>query len=287
MLRVLSLEFQIADVPCKLVTVNPANAGDGERVGHLQHSHSGFEIHWIRSGALTIHCIDTSFRLSTGQVLILPPGNYHYIRSVSEHTDRMDMLLEIGRGQSDPQAKVFLQGLFHSQPILSEVDGQPELFELLGKIRRIAMEYRDIFVQREHLKALCAELVLLLGSVAKDDAEDSPRISYEGTETRKDRYIMDYFFNHNYQGNSDMEVLAKELNMSVRQTGRILQQTYGKGFREKMNECRLAVAVDLLRNTAKSMAEISEILGYSDPANFSSFVKRQTGKSPAQIRKEM
>ena len=82
-----------------------------------------------------------------------------------------------------------------------------------------------------------------------------------------------------------MEVLAKELNMSVRQTGRILQQTYGKGFREKMNECRLAVAVDLLKNTSKSIAQISEILGYSDPANFSSFVKRQTGISPAQIRK--
>lgn len=289
MLHVLSLAFQIADIPCKLVTVNPDNEGGSELSGHLQHSHSGFEIHCVRSGELTVDCIGESFQLSTGQMLILPPGTYHYVRSVSAHTDRMDLLMEIGSGQNsrDAEAKVFLQALFRRQPILLEADTQPELFALLGKICRITMEYKDEFARREHLKALCIELVLLLGAAAKSCVEDPSQTAYEGTGMVKDRYIMDHFFNHNYHGNSDMEVLAKKLNMSVRQTGRVLQQTYGKGFREKMNECRLAVAVDLLRNTAKSMAEISEILGYSDPANFSSFVKRQTGKSPAQIRKEM
>lgn len=288
MLHVLSLEFQIADVACKLVTVNPDNEGGSEISGHLQHSHSGFEIHCVRSGELTVDCIEESFQLSTGQMLILPPRTYHYVRSVSAHTDRMDILMEVGSGQNsrEVQAKQFLQVLFRRRPILLEADAQPELFALLGKIRRITMEYRDDFVQREHLKALCMELVLLLGAAAKSCMEDPSQTPYEETDMVKDRYIMDHFFNHNYQGNSDMEVLAKKLNMSVRQTGRVLQQTYGKGFREKMNECRLAVAVDLLRNTAKSMAEISEILGYSDPANFSSFVKRQTGKSPARIRKE-
>lgn len=287
MLHVLSLAFQIGDVPCKLVTVNPDNGGGSELSGHLQHSHSGFEIHCVREGSLTVDCIAESFQLSTGQMLILPPETYHYVRSVSAHTDRMDLLMEIGSGQNsrDAEAKVFLQALFRRQPILLEADAQPELFALLDKIRRITMEYQNGFAERERLKAMCVELVMLAGSAAKSCMEDAPQTPYEGQTQGKDRYIMDHFFNHNYQGNSDMEVLAKKLNMSVRQTGRVLQQTYGRGFREKMNECRLAVAVDLLRNTAKSMAEISEILGYSDPANFSSFVKRQTGMSPAQIRK--
>lgn len=288
MLHVLSLEFQIADVPCKLVTVNPDNKGEAGISGHLQHSHSGIEIHWVRSGELTVDCIAESFQLSKAQMLILPPGTYHYVRSVSAHTDRMDILMEVGSGQNsrDAEAKKFLQLLFRKHPILLQEDTQPELFALLGRICRTAMEYRDDFAQREYLKALCMELVLLLGAAVNNCVEDPSQVPYEGTTQGKDRYIMDQFFNHNYQGNSDMEVLAKKLNMSVRQTGRVLQQTYGKGFREKMNECRLAVAVDLLRNTTKSMAEISEILGYSDPANFSSFVKRQTGKSPTQIQRE-
>lgn len=289
MLHVLSLAFQIADVPCKLVTVNPDNEAGTEISGHLQHSHSGFEIHCVREGSLTVDCIEESFQLSTGQMLILPPGTYHYVRSVSPRTDRMDILMEVGSGEESRQmqAKQFLRVLFRRRPILLEADAQPELFALLGKIRDITMGYQAGFAERERLKAMGMELVILLGSAVKNCSEDSSQTTYKAVDMRTDRYIMDHFFNHNYQGNSDMEVLAKKLNMSVRQTGRVLQQTYGKGFREKMNECRLAVAVDLLRNTDKSMAEISELLGYSDPANFSSFVKRQTGKSPAQIRKEM
>lgn len=287
MLKVLSLVFQVADVPCKLVTVNPCNRGGSEIGGHLQHSHSGFEIHHVRSGELTVDCIGESFQLSTGQTLILPPGTYHYVRSVSSHADRMDILMEIGSGQNsrETQAKQFLQELFRRQPILLEGDTHPEFLALLDKICRITMEYRDDFVQREHLKALCMELVLLMGITVKTCLPESAEIPCETADLRNDRYIMDHFFNHNYQGDSNMETLAKKMNLSVRQTGRVLQQTYGKGFREKMNECRLAVALDLLRNTTKSMTEISEILGYADPANFSSFVKKQTGESPAQIRK--
>ena len=138
-------------------------------------------------------------------------------------------------------------------------------------------------MQREHLKAICIELVLQIGIAAKE-LTDSEHVMSEGADTVKDSYIMDEFFNNNYHGTSDMNVLAKQLNMSVRQVGRKLQQTYGKSYREKMNECRLAVAIDLLSNTSKSFSEISEILGYDNPANFSNFVKRQTGRTPSQIR---
>lgn len=280
MLQVLSLDFQVADVPCRLVTVNPNNESGPEKTGHLQHSHSGFEIHWVRSGTLSVDCIGERIQLSAGQILILPPDSYHYVRSVSAQAQRMDMLLEIGR---EAQKEAFLRSLFRRQPMLPEQSALPDLLE---KIRQITLDYKGDFLQKEWLKTLCAQLVLEMGAAAQTCPQESAREAYEGTDLRGDRYIMDHFFNHNYGGSSDMQALAKKLNMSVRQTGRILQQTYGKGFREKMNECRLAVAVDLLKNTAKPMAEISEILGYSDPANFSSFVKRQTGKSPARIRKE-
>lgn len=290
MLQVLSLEFKVADVPCKLVTINPCNQSKPEIRMHFQHSHSGCEIHYVSSGALSVDCIGTSYKLSEGQMLILPPGVYHYVRELSDNIERMDMLIEINRSHrsTDPQADSFLQGLFRVLPILlSEEDPHRELFELLRKIQRTAMNVQQsTFLQREWLKAMCQELVLLMGTVAQAHHDHASSHVLDGADPNTDRYIMDQFFNHNYQGNSDMAMLAKELNMSVRQTGRVLQKTYGKGFREKMNECRLAVALDLIRNTTKSMAEISDILGYGGPTNFSSFVKQQTGKTPAQLRKE-
>ena len=285
MLEVYSLDFSVGDAPCRLVTVNPQNRGEPHMGRHFQHSHSGCEIHYVSTGTLSIDCIGAGYQLSAGQVLMIPPGVYHYVRSASEDIDRMDLLIELnhGRRSKDPELDSFLQRLFLERPILLQQEALPEL---LRKIRKTAMDRQQReFLRRERMKAMCVELVLLLGAAA-ESRSDPVITGFDSTQPGTDRYIMDQFFNHNYHGNSDMEDLAKALNISVRQTGRVLRKTYGKSFREKMNECRLAVALDLLRNTGKSMAEISEILGYGEPTNFSSFVKRQTGKTPAQIRRE-
>ena len=222
-------------------------------------------------------------------MLLIPSGMYHYVRRISENIDRMDLLLEIGKGQKSKDAKLnsFLQALHVQKPLLLENARYGEIFQLLQRIRHIAAGAEtDDVVACQWLKALCMELVLLIGKAAEENRDARENTVFHAAGVDSDRYIMDQFFNHNYHGNSNMEDLARELNMSVRQTGRVLQKTYGKGFREKMNECRLAVALDLLRNTAKPMAEISDILGYGEPANFSCFIKRRTGKTPAQIRKE-
>lgn len=284
MKKVLSLAFQVADVTCRLIAVNPRNV---QLYGALQHSHSGVEIHCVHEGEMTVDSNRGNFVLTNGHMLVLPANVYHCVRNVSPNTDRMDILIELGnyRNSARAEARQFLKSLLFHRPILLHADTQQDLFSLLGRVRNLVLEYRDDFVQQEQLKALCTELVLQLGVVAEKNVAVSEQTPYESFDTAKDRYIMDEFFNQNYHGSSSLEDLAKLLNLSVRQADRELKQVYGKGFREKMNECRLAVAVDLLRNTTKDVTEIAEMLGYSDPANFSSFVKRQTGQSPSQIRK--
>ena len=287
MLNVLALPFTVGNTPCRLVTIHPDNcSGPGEGM-HFQHSHSGCELHYVSRGELTLDCIGASYRLSGGQLLMIPPGMYHYVRREALHTSRMDLLLEIkiGRSGEAPMLEALLQGLCLGQILLLAEDDNPELFALLKRIWQRAREDLSSPVQREWLKVLCQELVLTLGAAAERLRPDGADSQGEKAPADADRYIMDQFFNHNYHGKKGMADLAKELNLSVRQTGRVLRSTYGKGFREKLNECRLAVALDLLRNTDKSMAQIAEILGYGEQANFSCFIKNQTGKTPAQLRR--
>ena len=66
---------------------------------------------------------------------------------------------------------------------------------------------------------------------------------------------------------------------------RIITQKYGINYRDKIKEIRVEIATNFLRNTDKSVAQIAEIMGYSDTSSFSSFMKRATGSSPQQIRK--
>ena len=291
MLKVYSLEFMVDDIPCELITINPCSEGKPENRPHFQHTHSGCEIHYVISGEVSMDCLQSRYRLSSGQMLIVPPGVYHYVRSVSEDVIQMNILIEInpkGNKSRNHQLADLLQTLLVQRPILLEgkSDSNHLIYEQMERIQKFCLtENVPDFLHNEWMKILSAELVLLMASLAEQNSIDEESKVFTSMSANTNRYIMDQFFNHNYSGNSKMEELAKELNVSVRQIGRIVHQTYGKGFREKMNECRLAVAVDLLRNTTKSMTEISEILGYSEPANFSCFIKRQTGKTPAKIRK--
>lgn len=291
MLKVYSLGFMIGDIPCELKTINPCSQCKPQDLLHFQHSHSGCEIHYVISGEISMDCLEYNYKLTSGQMIIVPPGVYHYVRSVSEGVNRMDILVEInakGHKSRNHQLADFLQALLVQRPILlhKKDDSNRMLYEQMERIQQFCLEEGSPeFFQNEWLKVLTAELVLLMATLAEKNRFDMESKMFTSVSPNTNRYIMDQFFNHNYAGNGSMEELAKELNMSVRQTGRIVQQTYGKGFREKLNECRLVVAVDLLRNTTRSIAEISEILGYGEPANFSSFIKRQTGKTPAEIRK--
>ena len=80
--------------------------------------------------------------------------------------------------------------------------------------------------------------------------------------------------------------IRDSLCISPRQLDRILRKSYGMSYREKLTEIRIEVSMDLLLTTEKSVAEISEMVGYSSPANFSTFIKNVTGKTPSAIRRE-
>ena len=58
-------------------------------------------------------------------------------------------------------------------------------------------------------------------------------------------------------------------------------------YRQKLCEIRMEIATNMLRNTDKTIAEIAEILGYSSSANFSTFIKNYSGKTPSQIRRKV
>ena len=97
--------------------------------------------------------------------------------------------------------------------------------------------------------------------------------------------MIDEFFNNNFHLRGGDQVLAGQLHISSRQLDRILKSLYGKSYREKLLEIRLEVSLDLLKFSDKSVASISELTGYSNPASFCSFIKKETGHTPGEIRR--
>ena len=82
-----------------------------------------------------------------------------------------------------------------------------------------------------------------------------------------------------------LEALSQKLGLGTRQTERLLKKHYNKTFQQKKTESRMFAARTLLRESSKSIGEISEELGYSSCEHFSWSFKKYCGMSPSEYRK--
>ena len=84
-------------------------------------------------------------------------------------------------------------------------------------------------------------------------------------------------------GSVNEEKIAAILNLSVRSMQRKLKEE-GSSFKELLNQTRQELAEQYIENSRLSINEITYLLGFSDPANFSRAFKRWHGVSPSQYR---
>jgi AraC-like DNA-binding protein len=79
------------------------------------------------------------------------------------------------------------------------------------------------------------------------------------------------------------EAIADTLHVSLRSLQRRLKEE-DTSFRDLLEETRQELARQYLRDGRRSIGEITYLLGFTEPSNFTRAFKRWTGKSPAQFR---
>lgn len=84
-------------------------------------------------------------------------------------------------------------------------------------------------------------------------------------------------------GRPGQEAIADSLHMSVRSLQRRLQGE-NTSFTALLNETQQQLAMDYIRDSYRSIGEITYLLGYSEPGSFTRAFRRWTGKSPLQFR---
>lgn len=81
--------------------------------------------------------------------------------------------------------------------------------------------------------------------------------------------------------------LAERINLSTRQTERLLQQHYNRTFMQKRAEARIGAASILLKSTELPISAIAEMTGYSSSEHFSHAFKTFTGISAREYRAQL
>ncbi len=85
-------------------------------------------------------------------------------------------------------------------------------------------------------------------------------------------------------GTTSQSAVAANLHRSVSSLQRQLK-TEGVSYRQILEETRLSLAQELVKEQRYSLSQIAYLLGFSDQANFSRAFKRWTGKAPNTLRK--
>ncbi|MEE9265906.1 MAG: helix-turn-helix transcriptional regulator, partial [Gammaproteobacteria bacterium] len=84
-------------------------------------------------------------------------------------------------------------------------------------------------------------------------------------------------------GHATQNSVADALHMSLRTLQRRLNDE-GTSYKGLLDETRRELAAHYMAETHRSINEITYLLGFSEPSNFSRAFRRWTGKSPSAYR---
>jgi AraC-like DNA-binding protein len=85
------------------------------------------------------------------------------------------------------------------------------------------------------------------------------------------------------EGRPSQGDIAVKLNTSLRSLQRRLRDQ-DTSFKELLSNTQQELALSYIRDSSRSIGEITYLLGFSEPSNFTRAFKRWTGKSPGEYR---
>lgn len=92
------------------------------------------------------------------------------------------------------------------------------------------------------------------------------------------------YMNQNLMVHRDVNILASEIGVSRSQLFRLFRNQFRTTPNIYWNTLRMEYAQKQLWDNAATISEIADVLGFSDPANFSRFFKDHTGFNASEYR---
>lgn len=263
------------------------NMSAPNRKSYYQHRHPGIELHYIINGQCNVNINKNAYSIEPESMLLIPPGTYHDVSPTQENTARLCLSFSIKNKKDNsahPNTATIYSTFNRSSPVMVSLRNTQSQLILNSIVMLMNKSNTDAFKTEKLIANFINLLLELIPHFAHAAACDKNETEISVQEDVS--YKIDTFLGRNFMRNDAKSLMAEDLYISPRQLQRIIKKNYGMNYRQKLSETRIQIAMDLLYNSDKPIHEIAEILGYSCSANFSAFIKRATGKTPSQIRKE-
>lgn len=223
-----------------------------------------YVVEYIVKGEGTVLCDGKEYRIKKNDVYILPRGSEHLYYSDKSNPWCKKWFNVTGKLCEKLLNAYTINGCVHFENVFIE-DLFDEFFDFCDK-------NTDVRKINEFGAVIFHKIIQQLVSNKERSIQ---------TDASK---IKDYIDRNIYEKLSASEIALK-FGFSVSQLGRIFKSEYKTTVYSYILEQKLKTAENLLKNSALSVKEISNMLKFTDEHYFSNIFKKKCGVTPSEVRK--
>ncbi len=238
---------------------------------------------YVSSGKIAVTLNDTTVMAEAGQIIFYKAGDY--ISDVLFSTDSDGMVCGI-------EATVpFESRSSVGFPQLTSLKGNCTVFNLSRSVANLLATYSELLTQKYSMGIETVRFTIismmedLLASVTLPGTEIGKHPARQSAERLYQRFST--LLIESYPKPRDVQWYADALAVSPNYLARAVKQISGKNTMGWINEAIMTDVRTALIHTDESIKEIASRLGFSNPAFFGKYVKKHSGLTPKQLRKQL
>ena len=234
---------------------------------HVKQQRKKIRINGSRNNMFLTNDMELEFRLKAREPFFLFDISFSETWLREQFTD------------ADPQLKETLQHYItnNQQSVMVEqlsVDEYKTLHDL--QVYMAAGKEDDLFVRSRSYNMLCNFFGKLMN---RDDTEMIQSGAYYDQIVHAEMMIL-----KDLKNPPKLDLIAKEVNMSVSSLMRKFKIIYGKGIYEYYVEKKMKIARHMILEKKLPVKEMARLLGYNQPSAFIETFSRQHGYSPGSLK---
>ncbi len=241
------------------------------------HTHPYYEVFSPRYDQCQIEIDGKMYYPNIGDLIIISPHTKHVLNSAKENglivfnfSFRKNSLKT-----ENSLHKILSENL--SAPYLY-IENRPEFCELIDRFMQNVDDGNYFMISNSFFNIL----VEIIDSCGKNliTNPDSMLTDSSINRYRKIQTLIRFF----YTENLTLESIAKNLNLSLRQTSRIIKEEFGCTFHELITKKRMETAKKLLKETNMKIIDIASEVGYDSTMSFYNAFKKYFNCLPKEMR---
>ncbi len=249
----------------------------------------GFGIMLLLEGQIELKASLTSFSINAGSLYFIAPNMVYEIRKFSPGLKLIGIVV---KSEYLNEKGIFLS----SMDVLEVFAGAFLPFSVLTETELINLKHLMIFLhtklQKRELDKFEKDAVSSAFLAIANESASIYRRNIEVAQvklTRGEHITVDFLklLGQHFKEQRSVQFYAKELYLSSRHLSQVIKEVTGKTAGELIDEAVILEAKVLLNNPRYNIAQITQLLHFSNQSFFSKFFKSKTGITPSTYRLQL